>query len=93
MNKRTRVSSGQGSAERNKNKLWLAEAIREENNMQYLIEYKPVSKGAQREISWQPKHHAKAALVNDWEERKIATAHGNSNAEPDNDSRLTSGRR
>lgn len=89
MKKGTRVWSGQGSGKRNKNKLWLAEAIREENNTQYLIEYKPVSEGAQREISWQPKHHANAALARDWEQRKMASAHENSNTELDNDAALT----
>jgi hypothetical protein len=40
--KRTRVSSGQGWAQKNKNKSWLAEAILEENDTRYLIEYEPV---------------------------------------------------
>jgi hypothetical protein len=41
--KRTRVSSGQGWAKSNKYREWLAEAILEENDTQYRIEYKPVS--------------------------------------------------
>jgi hypothetical protein len=88
--KRTRVSSsGQGWDKRNKNREWLAEAILKENNTQYLIAYEPVSEGAQREISWQPKHYANAALARDWEERKMASAHQSSNAERDDDPALT----
>jgi hypothetical protein len=71
--KRTRVSSGQGWAKSNKNREWLAEAILEENDTQYLIEYKPVYDGAQSEISWQPKGNANAALVAWWEERKMTS--------------------
>lgn len=88
--KRTRVSSGQGSAKRNKNKLWLAEAIRGENNTQYLIEYKPVYEGAQSEISWQPKRYANAALLREWKEHKMAVARDNCTAEPDDNPNSTS---
>jgi hypothetical protein len=87
--KRRNVSWRQGWAQKNKNREWLAEAILEENDTQYLIEYEPVSEGVQREISWQPKHYANAALARDWEERKMASAHENSNAERDNDPALT----
>lgn len=80
VSKRTGVLSGQRWARRNKKRLWLAEAILKENDTQYLIEYAPVYEGAQREISWQPKYYANAALVRDWEERKMAIAHGDSNA-------------
>jgi hypothetical protein len=79
------VSSGQRWANKYRNKLWLAEAILKENDTQYLIEYAPVYEGAQREISWQPKHYANAALVRDWKERDMANVHENSNAERDND--------
>jgi hypothetical protein len=87
--KRTRVSSGQGWAKSNKNREWLAEAILQENDTQYLIKYEPVSQGAQHEISWQPKGNANAALVAWWEEHKMASAHENSNGERDNDPTLT----
>ena len=39
-----------GRAKRNKNKLWPAKAIYEENDTQYLIEYEPVYRGADPEI-------------------------------------------
>jgi hypothetical protein len=81
-----RASSVQGRVKRNKNKLWLAEAIRKENDTQYLIEYKPIRKGAQSEISWQPKRYANAALLREWEEHKMAVAHDNCNADNDPDS-------
>lgn len=89
--RRSGSSSGQGWAKKNKNKLWLAEAILKENDTQYLIEYKAVSEGKKREISWQPKHYANAALARDWEERKMSSAHKNNNAERDNDPDLTWG--
>ena len=73
-------------AKKNKNKFWLAEAILEENDTQYRIRYKPVYKGAQAETSWQPKHYANAALRKDWEERRMAVAHGSCNADYDLDS-------
>jgi hypothetical protein len=87
--KRTRVSSGQGWAKSNKNREWLAEAILEENDTQYLIEYKPVYDGAQSKISWQPKGNANAALVAWWEERKMTSALEDSNVERDNTTKLT----
>jgi hypothetical protein len=90
VSKRMGVSSGQRWANRNRNKLWLAEAILKENDTQYLIEYAPVYEGAQREISWQPKHYANAALVRDWKERNMANVHESSNAERENDSKSTS---
>jgi hypothetical protein len=83
--KRMGVSSGKRWANKYRNKLWLAEAILKENDTQYLIEYAPVYEGAQREISWQPKHYANAALARDWKERNMANVHENSNAERDND--------
>ena len=73
-------------AKKNKNKFWLAEAILEENDTQYRIKYEPVYKGAQSEISWQPKRFANAALLEDWEKRKMAVAHGSCNAGNDPDS-------
>ena len=85
VSKRTGVSSGQRWANRNRNKLWLTEAILKENDTQYLIEYAPVYEGAQREISWQPKHYANAALARDWKERDMANVHENSKAERDDD--------
>ncbi|KAM0703961.1 hypothetical protein Q7P35_008967 [Cladosporium inversicolor] len=85
-----RVSSVQGRVERNKNKLWLAEAIRKENDTQYLIEYKPVYEGAQSEISWQPKRYANAALLGEWKQHKIAVAYDNCTAEPDDNPNSTS---
>lgn len=73
-------------AKKNKNKFWLAEAILEENDTQYRIKYEPVYEGAQSEMSWQPKSFANAALLKDWEQRKIAVAHGSCNADNDPDS-------
>jgi hypothetical protein len=89
--KQAKSRSGQGWTKKNQDKFWFAEAILKESVTQYFIEYKPVYEGAQREISWQPKHYANAALVADWEERKRASGHENDNAELDNDSDLTSG--
>ncbi|GAB7336715.1 hypothetical protein MBLNU13_g10380t2 [Cladosporium sp. NU13] len=79
----------QGRAKRNKNKLWPAKAICGENDTQYLIEYEPVYQGAEPEISWQPKCFPNAALLRDWEKRKMTTARDQSNAEPDKDPNLT----
>jgi hypothetical protein len=64
-------------------KLWFAEAIFEESETQYLIKYEPVHEGAQREISWQPKHYTNAALTAWWEERKSDIALENGNAKRD----------
>jgi hypothetical protein len=82
--KQAKSRSGQGWTKKNQDKFWFAEAILKENDTQYFIEYKPVYEGAQREISWQPKHYANAALVRDWKERNMANVHENSNAERDN---------
>jgi hypothetical protein len=41
------------------------------------------------EISWQSKHYAKAALAKDLEEREMASAHENSDAECDNETAST----
>jgi hypothetical protein len=84
-----RILPVQGRAKRNKNKLWPAKAIREENDTQYLVEYEPVYQGAEPEISWQPKRFSNAALLRDWEERKMTIARDKSNAEPDDDPNLT----
>ena len=73
-------------AKKNKHKFWLAEAILEENDTQYRIKYEPVYEGAQSEMSWQPKSFANAALLKDWEQRKMAVAHGSCNADNDPDS-------
>lgn len=87
--KETRTSSGQRRARKDKNKEWLAEAILEENNTQYLIKYAPVYEGAQREISWQPKRNANSVLVAWWETRQTSSALENSNAERHNVPALT----
>lgn len=47
-----------------------AEAILDENFTQYRIEYEPVRKEMQREISWQPESNANFALVAPCEKRK-----------------------
>lgn len=90
-NRYVKKSAGEKSASRwakkNKNKFWLAEAILEENDTQYRIKYEPVHEGAQPEISWQPKRFANAALLREWEERRMAVAHGSCKADNNPDSR------
>lgn len=73
-------------AKKNKNKFWLAEAILEENDTKYRVRYELVYESAQPEISWQPKSFANVTLLEDWEERKMAVAHGSCNADNDPDS-------
>jgi hypothetical protein len=74
----------QGRTRKDEGKAWSAEAILEESDSQYLIEYEPVEEGAQCEISWQPKCNANEALIAWWEERKMDIALENGNAERDN---------
>jgi hypothetical protein len=68
--RRTKKRPVHGRAQRQQRKLWSAEAILQEDDTRYLIKYEPVSKGAQCEISWQPKENANAALVGDWKKQK-----------------------
>lgn len=86
VNKSAERKPAQRWAKKNKNKFWLAEAILEENDTQYRIKYEPVYEGAQSEMSWQPKSFANAALLKNWEQRKMAVAHGSCNADNDPDS-------
>jgi hypothetical protein len=81
---KTKEGQGRRHTRKGEDKAWSAEAIFEESGSQYLIKYEPVEEGAQCEISWQPKHHANAALVAWWEERKMEMALENGNAERDN---------
>jgi hypothetical protein len=82
--RKTRKWSGQGWTQKDKDKVWFAEAILQESDSQYLIKYEPVEEGAECEISWQPKHYANAALIAWWEEHKMESALENGNAERDN---------
>jgi hypothetical protein len=82
--RKTRKWSGQGWTQKDKDKVWFAEAILEESDTQYLIKYEPVYEGAQCEVSWQPKHYANAALIAWWEEHKMESALENGNSERDN---------
>jgi hypothetical protein len=81
--KRTKERSGRRHTQKDEDKAWSTEAILEESDSQYLIQYKPVYEGAQCEISWQPKHYANAALIAWLEERKMEIGLENGNAERD----------
>ncbi|KAM0714633.1 hypothetical protein Q7P37_009929 [Cladosporium fusiforme] len=72
-------------------KSWPARAILEEDRTRYLVEWEPVSSGAECERKWEPKHHANAALVADWEGRKRARPQRKSNFEQEDASIMESG--
>jgi hypothetical protein len=60
--KRRKEGQGRRHTRKDEGKVWSAEAVLEESDSQYLIKYEPVEEGAQREISWQPKHYSSRRL-------------------------------